>query len=131
MQSKFLILLLIFTFFNIPYSYSLSPEIKLSDISQEQRAMNLFLEVRCLVCNGQVIENSDTEFSFEMRKLIRGKIKAGESDVEIKDYLLSEFGKDILTEVGFNGSGMILWLLPIGFGIVLALFLRRKISSTN
>ncbi len=53
---------------------ALSPEPKLSNEVDEQRARELFLQVRCLVCAGQVIENSDTEFSFEMRKLIRQKI---------------------------------------------------------
>lgn len=106
-------------------AYALSPETKLSDEFQEQRAMNLFLQVRCLVCNGQVIENSDTEFSFEMRKSIRKKIAAGENDEEIKDELVQEFGEDILTEVSMKKGGFLLWLLPVIFAITGAVFINH------
>ena len=107
-------------------AYALSPEAKLSDELQEQRAMNLFLQVRCLVCNGQVIENSDTEFSFEMRKLIRKKIAAGEKDEEIKAELVQEFGEDILTEVSAKKGGFLLWLLPVIFAITGAVFIYYR-----
>ena len=76
--------------------YALSPELRLEDEKLEARAMALFVEVRCLVCQGQVIENSDTEFSFSMRKSIRDRILAGKSDEVIKNELVEEFGEDIL-----------------------------------
>ena len=98
-------------------SFALSPENHLSDDAQEQRAMKLFLEVRCLVCEGQVIESSNTDFSFEMRKLIRQKIADGKSDQEIRDELIAEFGEDILVSSSFGGNHTLLWLLPIGFAL--------------
>lgn len=106
-------------------SHALSPEIKLSNEADEQRAMQLFLEVRCLVCNGQVIENSDTEFSFEMRKLIRQKISAKKTNDEIKKELVREFGEDILTEPQ-NFSKIILWALPAIFAIAGGFFLLKS-----
>ncbi len=108
---------------------ALAPEAHLSDESQEQRATHLFLEVRCLVCQGQVIENSNTEFSFEMRKLIRQKILDGKSDEEIKSELVKEFGADILVYSDFGKNNFLLWLLPIIFGISVPayiFFLRKK-----
>jgi cytochrome c-type biogenesis protein CcmH/NrfF len=69
----------IFLLLFLSNSNALSPETRLAKETQEQRAMNLFLQVRCLICGGQVIENSDSEFSFEMRKLIRQKIAAGKA----------------------------------------------------
>ena len=112
-------------------SHALSPEPKLVNEAQEQRAMALFLEVRCLVCNGQVIENSDTEFSFEMRKLIRKKIQSGSSNEEIKAYLKEEFGPDILTEINLNGFGVLLWLSPVLFGLILILFNLRFFKKSS
>ena len=106
-------------------SFALSPETHLADESQEQRARNLFLEVRCLACEGQVIESSATEFSFEMRKLIRKKITEGKSDKEIKAELVTEFGEDILTSTDFGKNNFMLWLLPLLF----AVFLLVKISK--
>lgn len=99
-------------------AFALSPEEKLKDETQEQRAMELFLEVRCLVCNGQVIENSDTEFSFEMRKNIRQKILAGKSDDEIRTDLVREFGENILTKPS-SKNRIILWALPSLFALSL------------
>src|SRR3989338_3835817 len=87
-------------------TYALSPEKRLDDEVQEQRAMNLFLQVRCLVCNGQVIENSDTEFAFQMRKIIREKIVTGKSDEEIKEELIRKFGKDILINSSLISSSL-------------------------
>ncbi len=98
-------------------SLALSPENHLADEAQEQRAMKLFLEVRCLVCEGQVIESSNTDFSFEMRKLIRQKISDGHSDQKIRDDLIAEFGEDILISSNFSKSHKLLWLLPLGFAL--------------
>ena len=95
---------------------ALSPEPRIPDDAKEQRAMKLFLEVRCLVCEGQVIESSNTEFSLEMRKLIRRKILEGKSDEEIKTELVREFGEDILTEISQKNNGFLLWILPLVFG---------------
>ncbi|MBU6141142.1 MAG: cytochrome c-type biogenesis protein CcmH [Proteobacteria bacterium] len=107
-------------------AFALSPEEKLKDESQEQRAMEMFLEVRCLVCNGQVIENSDSEFSFQMRKNIRQKILSGKSDDEIRVELVREFGENILTKPS-NKNKIILWALPLIFALsLLFIFWRRR-----
>jgi len=128
--SKFsAILPLLFSLLFFDFSaFALTVEPRLTDPAQEQRAMNLFLEVRCLVCEGQVIESSNTEFSYEMRKLIRQKILAGKSDKEIKSELVQEFGEDVLTDVSSKNNGILLWLLPLFFGIICAVFFRRFIG---
>lgn len=104
---------IILLFHNLP-AQALAPEPRLTNEADEQRAMNLFLQVRCLVCEGQVIESSSTEFAFEMRKFIRGKIAAGESDNQIKSELTKKFGEDILISTKLK-SHFLLWLLPIVF----------------
>ena len=110
-------------------SFALSPETHLADEAQEQRARNLFLEVRCLVCEGQVIESSNTEFSLEMRKLIRRKILEGKSDEEIKTELVQEFGEDILTEISQKNNGFLLWLLPLVFGAGIGVVVFRSFKK--
>lgn len=107
-------------FLSLP-ALALSPETRLADEVQERRAMELFLEVRCLVCNGQVIENSDSEFSFQMRKNIRQKIAAGKSDEQIKAELVEEFGEDILTEPS-RVNKILLLALPLGFALLLCCY---------
>lgn len=120
----------IFVIFLFSFSaFALSPEEKLKDETLEQRAMALFLEVRCLVCNGQVIENSDTEFSHQMRKNIRQKIVSGKSDEEIREELVQEFGENILTRPS-SKNRILLWALPLVFtvvaGMCLFVFPRKK-----
>ena len=89
-------------FFLILFSanaFALSPERHLSDESQEQRALKIFIEVKCLVCAAQSIESSNTEFSKEMRELIREKISLGKNDDEIRNELTKEFGENILKQL--------------------------------
>lgn len=121
----FLVKILFFSFLLTSNSNALMVEEKLPN-QQELRAINLFLQVRCLVCNGQVIENSDAEFAFEMRKLIRKKISQNLTDEEIKEYLQENFGNDILTEINLQNGGYFLWILPIFFTILGIFFLRKS-----
>ena len=123
----FLKLSILFTLFSFN-ALALSPEPHLADESQEQRARELFLVIRCLVCEGQVIESSNTKFSFEMRKLIRKKIKAGQSNEDIKSDLTQEFGEDILTSADFSQNNFMLWILPLFFALFLPfIFLKNKV----
>lgn len=128
MRSHFLTAVFLLFCFN---SFALAPENHLADETQEQRAMKLFLEVRCLVCHGQVIENSSTEFAFEMRKLIRQKISNGKNDKEIKAELVKEFGNDILVYSDFGKNNFLLWLLPAALAITIPalIFFSRKKSA--
>ena len=120
-------------FFSVE-ALALSPEDKLANPQDEQRAMNLFLQIRCLVCAGQVIENSDTQFAHDVRKFVRKKINEGFSDEEIKAYLIKNFGDEILQTPTLK-SQPLLWLLPIIF-LSLALFFilrnyRKFIFNNN
>lgn len=78
------------------FTFALTPENHLSNQEKEARAMQLFTEIRCLVCEAQSIESSNTEFSSSMRNLIRQKIEQGKSNDEIKHELTKEFGNQIL-----------------------------------
>lgn len=108
-------------------SFALAPEARLADDAQEARAMNLFFEVKCLVCQGQAIESSNTEFSQEMRKLIREKISEGKSDKQIRKELLKEFGPDVLMVQPQNN--ILLWMLPFLFSAFLAIFFFSYFSK--
>lgn len=115
------ILTIIFCIFSFT-SFALSPEEHLPNQAQEQRAMKLFSEVKCLVCAGQSVEGSSTEFSFEMRKLIRTKISQNKSDDEIRNELIAEFGNEIL----LSNQSKILLILPLIFALSLAILLFTK-----
>ena len=126
--NKFLIKILFFLgFFLINSAFALNPETRLSNPEDENRAMNLFLQVRCLVCNGQVIENSDSKFAFDVRALIREQISQGKSDDDIKENLVTTFGEDILNQPK-NSSILLLTLISLGLSAVIffKVFAGRK-----
>lgn len=128
MQSFCAKFFLIFLFFSTQL-FALSPEKRLSDEKQEERARSLFMQVRCVVCGGQVIENSDSNFSFELRQLIREKILVGKNDAQIKQELVAEFGQDILTNPTVTSkSGFPLFFLTAIF-IAISAVLFAKIFT--
>lgn len=127
MKSVFHALFLLFFVILSAQSFAFYPEERIDDEVKEQRALNLFKEVKCLVCQGQSIAGSNTEFSANLRKIIRQKISAGLIDEEIKGDLQSEFGQQILF---FSDSpslnNRLLILLPITLSLIfLYLFIRR------
>ena len=67
-----------------------------SAFAEETRAINLFKEVRCLVCQGQTIHESNAEIAEDLKTLIREKIVEGKTDKEIKSFLVEKYGDWIL-----------------------------------
>ena len=123
-KKNFLIIFLLFSLFLSTKTFALSPEVRLENENLEARAMTLFLEVKCLTCNGQVIENSESEFAFQMRNLIRQKIREGKSDDEIKNELSAEFGENILMSSNDNKL-TIAALIAILSAAIIILLLRH------
>ena len=83
-------------FFVFNYALALSPEEILNNSTQEQQAQKIFLQVKCLTCKGQVIENSDSDFAYSLRDFIRKEIQKGKTEAEIKKILIKNFGSHIL-----------------------------------
>ncbi|MFT6332024.1 MAG: cytochrome c-type biogenesis protein CcmH [Lentimonas sp.] len=108
-----------------PNSFSFSPE-KLLPEKQEHRARELFLQINCPVCAGQVIESSDTEVSFQLRKLVREEIISGKSDDEIKSDLVKKYGSNILNSIPPSKENFLLWILPALFLVVGLIWLRKE-----
>lgn len=87
-------------------------EQKLSDPALEAKAEEVISQVRCMVCEGQPLSDSDAELAYDLRKNIREMIKAGKSEKEILDFLESRYGTAILHKPPTTGSGALLWLAP-------------------
>jgi cytochrome c-type biogenesis protein CcmH len=116
-------ILIFLIFLNSFAAHAFTPEEQISDPIQEERAQKLFMEIRCLSCQGQVIGQSDSSFSASMRELVREKIISGQSDKKIRRDLRKEFGNDILINPNQkSSSGIILWLTPLAFAAIFAFF---------
>ena len=131
MQKSFLIFVIIFlinlSFSNV--SYSVDPEEFLDNPDQELRARKISKKIRCLVCQNQSIDDSSALLAKDLRILIREKIKDGNSDKEIYEFLTDRYGDFILLKPPLKLSTLALWFLPFIFfviGILIVLFYNKK-----
>ncbi len=95
-------------------------------MAEELRAIELFKEVRCLVCQGQTIHESNAELAEDIKKLIREKISQGETDRQIKEYLVERYGDWILMTPPLNSLTYILWSFPFLIMIIGAITIYRQ-----
>lgn len=109
--------------------FALNPEERLSDPRLEDRARHLSLELRCLVCQNQSIDDSDAPFAQDLRRLIRRDIAAGKTDQEIKLFLRERYGDYVLLSPPLTSATYLLWIAPfaiLGIGIVVIVINRRN-----
>ena len=101
-----------------------------ADPVAEKRLQGLSEELRCLVCQNQTIADSNAELAVDLRREIRGLIRAGKSDAEIIDFMVVRYGDFVLYRPPVKGITLLLWggplaLLVIGL-IALQRYLRRR-----
>ena len=116
---KFFIVILIIFNFNLAHANTKSLNEKITK------------NLRCLVCQGQSVYDSDSEFAISLRVLINKKLNQGSSEKEIYDYLKDKYGDWILYDPGFGKNTYFLWILPLlmfllGSAIILKFFKYKK-----
>jgi cytochrome c-type biogenesis protein CcmH len=109
---------------------AVEPGEMLADPALEARARTISQEIRCLVCQNQSIDDSNADLAHDLRVLVRERLKAGDSDQQVKDYLVARYGDFVLLNPPFELKTVILWLWPLlllllGVGII-ALGARRR-----
>ena len=87
--------------------------------------------LRCLICQGQSVYDSDSEFANSLKILIKRKLDDGETEKQIYDHLKDKYGEWILYDPKFTEKTYFLWLLPIlmfiiGGAIIFKLFYLKK-----
>ena len=90
----------------------------LADPALETRARDIGKELRCLVCQNQSIDDSDADLARDLRVLVRERLRAGDSDRQVVDYVVSRYGDFVLLRPPLKASTYPLW-----FGTPLALLL--------
>jgi cytochrome c-type biogenesis protein CcmH len=101
---------------------------QLPDAAQEARAQALMEEIRCLVCQGQSIADSDAEIAGDMRDLVRRRIAAGETPAAVRRWLVQRYGSWISYRPTSEPAAWPLWLAPIALLAVGTLLVRRRIK---
>jgi cytochrome c-type biogenesis protein CcmH len=97
-------------------------DVQLADAAQEKAAKALMESIRCLVCQGQSIADSDAEMAADMRSLIRTRIAQGEKPEDIRAWLVERYGNWVTYEPPLSALTAPVWMAPIVlflFGLVL------------
>jgi cytochrome c-type biogenesis protein CcmH len=110
---------------NLPPAYW--SDRQLPDPRQEAQAQALMEQLRCLVCQGQSIADSDAELAGDMRDLVRRRIAAGEKPDAIRAWLIQRYGTWISYKPTAEPAAWPLWLAPLALLAVGALLIRRRI----
>ncbi|MDC3075530.1 cytochrome c-type biogenesis protein CcmH [Pelagibacteraceae bacterium] len=96
----------------------------------DERVKNLTLELRCMTCQNQSIYDSDAEFSNDIKKIVKQKLQEGESERDIKKFLVERYGEYILFRPLMNNYNIFLWSFPfilLIFGVFFVLIkIKRK-----
>jgi cytochrome c-type biogenesis protein CcmH len=114
---------------NLPPAYWANRQ--LPDAKQEARAEALMEQLRCLVCQGQSIADSDAELAGDMRDLVRRRIATGESPATIRSWLIQRYGTWISYKPTAEPAAWPLWLAPIVLLLVGGVLIRRRIKGRN
>jgi cytochrome c-type biogenesis protein CcmH len=111
-------------------AFAVQPDEILPDPVLEARARDLSRELRCMVCQNQSIDDSDAPLARDLRLLVRERLKAGDSDQQVLDFLTDRYGQFVLLRPRFGWDTAILWLAPAAVlllgGLALILFKRRR-----
>jgi cytochrome c-type biogenesis protein CcmH len=105
------------------------PDEMLPDPAQEARARDVGRELRCLVCQNQSIEDSEADLARDLRRLVRERIAAGDSNAAALDFIHDRYGDFVLLRPPVNAGTLLLWgtpLLALGGGLLTILLLRRR-----
>lgn len=125
--------LLLFFVLLVTPAHAVQPDEILADAKLEQRARDLSTGFRCLVCQNQSIDESDAPLARDLRLLIRERLTKGDSDQQIKDFVVARYGDFVLLRPRLTTRTAILWATPflvilVGAGLMLR---RRAVPAVN
>lgn len=117
-----------------PVLAATSPAEMLQDPVLEARARAIGQELRCLVCQNQSIDESDADLAHDLRRLVRERLVAGDSDQAVLDYVHARYGDFVLLRPPIEPVTWLLWfgpaaLLLLGGGLILAFYRGRRGSE--
>ena len=95
----------------------------------DERVKKLTLELRCMTCQNQSIYDSDAEFSNDIKKIVRQKLQDGESNREIKKFLVERYGEYILFRPLVNYNNIFLWSFPFILLVIGVFFVLIKTKT--
>jgi cytochrome c-type biogenesis protein CcmH len=106
------VLVSILLFLCLASAHAVNPEEMLKDPVAEARARKLSAGLRCLVCQNESIDDSNAPLAKDLRLLVRERITAGDTDSQVKDFLVSRYGQYVLLMPPFSAQTALLYTAP-------------------
>ena len=122
--------LLIFVLTLVSFSSIISASSEMTSM-QNDRAIDLFKETRCLVCKSQTIYDSNSELATDLKLFIKEEIIAGKTDDNIKAQLVTNYGEWILMTPSLSKTNYILWFSPLIFLLIGIIVMFKYIFKKN
>jgi cytochrome c-type biogenesis protein CcmH len=115
------------------HAWAIQPGEMLADPTLEARARAVGKELRCPVCQNQSIDDSDADLAHDLRVLVRQRIMLGDTDAEVKHYIVDRYGDYILLKPPLKMETILLWIGPLALflcaiGLAVAFYRRRGVS---
>ena len=111
--------LILLLYFSFNYSYANEISTKVDQITKN---------LRCLICQGQSVYDSQSDFAVSMKLVVKNKIDEGKEEEEIYDYLKNKYGEWIVYEPELNQNTFLLWSIPLILFAFGGLLIIRKVS---
>lgn len=123
-------------FLAVSPAFAVQPDEMLDDPALEARARDISRDIRCPVCQGETIDDSNAPISRDLRLIIRERLVAGDTDEEVVDFIVERFGEGVLFNPPAEGVNLVLWLagpalLLAGIGVALAAGRRRVAAEPS
>jgi cytochrome c-type biogenesis protein CcmH len=96
-------------------------------MASAEREINIYKNIRCLVCQGQSLNDSNSDFAIDLKKVIKKKIINKKSDKEIYNYLIERYGDWILFNPPLKINTFLLWGFPLMFALLGGVFIYIKV----
>ena len=128
-MKPFVLALLVFLSLGAP-ARAVLPSEQLADPRLESRARAISQELRCVVCQNQTIDDSDATLAHDLRLIVRERLKAGDSNEEVKAYIVKRYGPYVLLKPPLEPATLFLWFGPllvlVAGGVGSVLYLRKR-----
>jgi len=117
-----------------PPVMAVEPDEILADPALEARARHVSAGLRCLVCQNQSIDDSNAPLARDLRLLVRERLKAGDTDAQVMQFVEDRYGEFVLLRPALNPHTLLLWLAPLfvllgAMAVAVSALRRRRLQA--
>tara|TARA_B100001057_G_scaffold207891_1_gene208569 strand:- start:703 stop:1095 length:393 start_codon:yes stop_codon:yes gene_type:complete len=129
MKSKKLSIIKVFIFF---FLISINfKSVAITSTYSEEQTINITKNLRCLICQGQTIHESNSDFAESMKKYIKSELEKGKTNEEIFLSLVEKYGQWIVYDPGISRNTLLLWSLPLLLFLIGGAIISKKIFKKH